>query len=217
MHDWIGVCVPEAVAGPTPLSLHSSVIAAWTSGNKPNALLVELWTASSLFEPMSCCKRGLNFPFWEGAAIIIIIIIIKESNAFVHNSHICVWTDVIRVIVTACNQWATVFLSNYAGHESISIVLTVSFHSMILTSSACVRECWDRAEIAAGSSSWNLGKTDNVTKISCNCIILWCKYNNEQKIHCRCVFLRTQVYFCGCFSSESAFKVSNCMLDSNYD
>lgn len=59
------VQVPDAVAGPTPLSLHNSVIAAWTSGNKLNALLVKLWTASSLFEPISCCKRGRNFPFWD--------------------------------------------------------------------------------------------------------------------------------------------------------
>ncbi len=42
MCDLMGECLPDAVAGPTPLSLHSSVIAAWTSGNKPKALVVEL-------------------------------------------------------------------------------------------------------------------------------------------------------------------------------
>lgn len=77
------------------------------------------------------------------------------------------------------------FLVNYVGCESISIVLTVSFHSMILTSSACVRERSDRAEIAAGSSSWNLTEErHSISMIYCvyNCILFSCKNNNEQKM-----------------------------------
>lgn len=69
-------------------------------------------------------------------------------------------------------------LVNYEGFESIS-ALTVSFHSMILTSSACVRKHSDRAEIAAGSSSWNLTEDgDDVIKIY---IIYKCICSDEKQ------------------------------------
>lgn len=147
------VQVPDAVAGPTPLSLHNSVIAVWTSGNKLNALLVILWTASSLFEPISCCKRGRNFPFCDRTANHqreLCFCEFHETHFFLSDVIICVYN----------NQWEVTSIPHVSCNDCICFVLTVSFHSMILVSSACVRERSDRDDIAVGSSSWNLMKMD---------------------------------------------------------
>ena len=67
---------PDAVAGPSPLSVLNSAIADWMLGSKLKAFLVQLITASSLLELTSCCNRGRNFP-----------LCVADSNTQNTNSH----------------------------------------------------------------------------------------------------------------------------------
>lgn len=107
------------------------MIADGTSGRSANAFLVQRSTASSLLEPTSCLSRGRNFPLCE--------------NQVSHFEQ-C-WE--LRQYLT--REKSLVFRIGV-----FRCILTVNFHSMSFTSSACVKERSFRVKTAAGSSSWYL-------------------------------------------------------------